>query len=195
MFQVLRCILHRDWTKQKAQQKVFSQAERFWCYFRTRALCSVFWWITTTRHLASNLAVRGVFSSQPRGVRAICFEPKRSVFEMPIAPLQIDHSVVVKSQAIAVNAPLMNLGSHFVILVTSVTLARLFYGSFQHVGHLRKFLPTVPKAKAKYTSFSWNLDLPKAEGAPRLFQECLRHYEEEDSRQLYVVMSKTHCHL
>ena len=168
MFQVLRCILHRDWTKQKAQQKVFSQAERFWCYFRTRALCSAFWWITTTRHLASNLAVRGVFSSQPRGVRAICSEPKRSVFEMPIAPLQIDHSVVVKSQAIAVNAPLMNLGSHFVILVTSVTLASLFYGSFQNVGHLRilnrfwqKFLPTVPKAKAQYTSFSWNLDLPK----------------------------------
>ena len=26
---------------------------------------------------------------------AICSEPKRSVFEMPIAPLQIDHSVVV----------------------------------------------------------------------------------------------------
>ena len=37
-------------------------------------------------------------------------EPKRSDFEMPIAPLQIDHSVVVKSQAIAVNAPLMNVG-------------------------------------------------------------------------------------
>ena len=104
---------------------------------------------------------------------AICSEPKRSVFEMPIAPLQIDHSVVVKSQAIAVNAPLMNLGSHFVILVTSVTLARLFYGSFQHVGHLRilnrfsqKFLPTVPKAKAQYTSFSWNLDLPKRGDRP-----------------------------
>ena len=131
MFQVLRCIFAQGLNKTESSTKHLSTRREILVLFRTRALCSAFWWITTTRHLASNLAVRGVFSSQPRGVRAICSEPKRSVFEMPIAPLQIDHSVVVKSQAIAVNAPLMNLGSHFVILVTSVTLARLFYGSFQ----------------------------------------------------------------
>ena len=54
---------------------------------------------------------------------------------MPIALLQIDHSVVVKSQAIADNAHLMNLGVNLITTVTSVSLARMVYGAYQNVGH------------------------------------------------------------
>ena len=49
---------------------------------------------------------------------------------MPTEPLQIDHSVVVQSQAIADNAQLMNLGVNPMATVTSVSLARMVYGAF-----------------------------------------------------------------
>ena len=111
---------------------------------------------------------------------------------MPTEPLQIDHSVVVQSQAIADFAQLMNLGVNPMATVTSVSLARMVYGAFQNVGHqlilnrfLQKSLPKVPKPKAQYTSFSLNLDLPKRRERPGKVQEGPRHHEEEgeeDSR-------------
>ena len=108
---------------------------------------------------------------------------------MPLAPLQIDHCLVVKSQAIADNAQPMNLGVSLITTVTSVSLARMVYGAYQNVGHqwilnrfLQKFSLPVPKAKAQYTSFSLNLDLPKLRERSGRVQEGLRHHEEEDFR-------------
>ena len=148
-----------------------------------------------------NCSCSWAFMELAREVWAICLELKRAALAMPIALLQINYSVVVKSQAIADNAHLMNLGVNLITTVTSVSLARMVYGAYQNVGHqwilnrvLQKFWLTVPKAMAQYTSFSLNLDLPMLRERSGRVQEGLRHHEEEDFRHWYVVMSKTRLH-
>ena len=96
----------------------------------------------------------------------------------------------------------MNLGSHFVIMVASVTLARFVLwfilkcrSSEDSESIFTEILTDSAKSQGTVHLLLLKSRSPKAGGAPRLFQERLMHYEEEDSRQLYVVMSKTHCHL
>ena len=52
-----------------------------------------------------------------------------------ISTTQIDHCLVVKSQASADNAQPMNLGVSLITTVTSVSPARMVYGAYQNVGH------------------------------------------------------------
>ena len=82
-----------------------------------------------------NCSCSWAFMELAREVWAICLELKRAALAMPIALLQINYSVVAKSQAIADNAHLMNLGVNLITTVTSVSLARMVYGAYQNVGH------------------------------------------------------------